>query len=177
MNLNQAAHGDREFAFIATRLRRGRKTIVGHWDDPAVLARLGAWSRAAAGWHEARRLKVARFGDNMRQVAVTEGDKVEAQARLGFSVNGYGVDRPRRAGRRRSTTPSVDDLVEDYEADYDVAPAAAPRRRAPRRAPDGGRDRGRPALVPRWRAASAPSPTRSRTSAASSSCRASASSA
>ena len=116
MNLNQAAHGDREFAFIATRLRRGRKTIVGHWQDPAVLARLGAWSRAAAGWHEAHRLKVARFGDNMRHVAVTEGDKVEAQARLGFSVNGYGVtdlvervaavddadvDRPRRGLRGR----------------------------------------------------------------------------
>ena len=91
MNLNQSAHGDREFAFIQTRLRRGRKTVVGHWQDPDVAARLGSWSRAAAGWHEAHRLQIARFGDNMREVAVTEGDKVEAQARLGFSVNGYGV--------------------------------------------------------------------------------------
>src|SRR6187397_3495514 len=91
MNLNQAAHGDREFASLQTRLRRGRKTIVGHWQDPEVARRLGWWTRAAAGWHASRRLKIARFGDNMRQVAVTEGDKVEAQARLGFSVNGYGV--------------------------------------------------------------------------------------
>src|SRR5215212_2899137 len=65
MNLNQAAHGDREFAFIQTRLRRGRKTVVGHWADPVVAHRLGAWARAAAGWHEARQLKIARFGDNM----------------------------------------------------------------------------------------------------------------
>jgi L-arabinose isomerase len=120
MNLNQAAHGDREFAFIQTRLRRGRKTIVGHWDDPAVASRLGAWSRAAAGWHEARRLRVARFGDNMRQVAVTEGDKVEAQARLGFSVNGYGVND--LVERLRSIDDgAVDDLVAAYEDEYDVA--------------------------------------------------------
>jgi L-arabinose isomerase len=120
MNLNQAAHGDREFAFIQTRLRRGRKTIVGHWDDPAVASRLGAWSRAAAGWHEARRLKVARFGDNMRQVAVTEGDKVEAQARLGFSVNGYGVNE--LVERVRSIDDAaVDGLVAAYEDEYDVA--------------------------------------------------------
>ena len=120
MNLNQAAHGDREFAFIQTRLRRGRKTIVGHWEDPIVAAGLGAWTRAAAGWHEARTLKVARFGDNMRHVAVTEGDKVEAQARLGFSVNGYGVGElvERVAGADEAT---VSGLVEAYEADYDVA--------------------------------------------------------
>ena len=91
MNLHQSAHGDREFAFIQTRLRRGRKTVVGHWQDPQVSARLGWWTRAAAGWHESHRLRIARFGDNMREVAVTDGDKVEAQARLGFSVNGYGV--------------------------------------------------------------------------------------
>jgi L-arabinose isomerase len=120
MNLNQAAHGDREFAFIQTRLRRGRKTIVGHWEDPAVLDRLGWWSRAAAGWHESRRLKIARFGDNMREVAVTEGDKVEAQARLGFSVNGYGVSElvERVAA---VDDAAVDDLVGQYEDQYDVA--------------------------------------------------------
>ncbi len=120
MNLNQAAHGDREFAFIQTRLRRGRKTIVGHWEDPAVLGRLGWWSRAAAGWHESRRLKIARFGDNMRHVAVTEGDKVEAQARLGFSVNGYGVSElVERVGAVGDA--AVDDLVGQYEDQYDVA--------------------------------------------------------
>ena len=122
MNLNQAAHGDREFAFIQTRLRRGRKTVVGHWSDPMVAERLGAWSRAAAGWHEARRLKIARFGDNMRHVAVTEGDKVEAQARLGFSVNGYGVNE---LVARVEATPDadVDALIEAYHESYDIGPA------------------------------------------------------
>ena len=122
MNLNQAAHGDREFAFIQTRLRRGRKTVVGHWEDPAVNARLGAWTRAAAGWHEAHGLKIARFGDNMRQVAVTEGDKVEAQMRFGFSVNGYGVNE---LADRVASVPdaAVDDLVDAYEASYEVTPA------------------------------------------------------
>ena len=122
MNLNQAAHGDREFAFIQTRLRRGRKTVVGHWQDATVLDRLGTWARAAAGWHEARRLKIARFGDNMRQVAVTEGDKVEAQMRFGFSVNGYGVNE---LVERVAATPegAVDALVDAYESAYDVAPA------------------------------------------------------
>ena len=92
MNLNQSAHGDREFGFIETRLRLRRKTVVGHWRDPAVVVeRIAAWTRAACGWHEAQTLAVARFGDNMRHVAVTEGDKVEAQIRLGISVNGYGV--------------------------------------------------------------------------------------
>ena len=78
MNLNQSAHGDREFAFMETRMGMARKNGVGHWSEPWVLARIGGWARAAAGWHEAQRLKVARFGDNMREVAVTEGDKVEA---------------------------------------------------------------------------------------------------
>jgi L-arabinose isomerase len=91
MNLNQAAHGDREFGHIETRLGVARKTVVGHWQDPYVADRVGAWSRAACAFDEVRRLKVARFGDNMRQVAVTEGDKVEAQIRLGAAVNGYGV--------------------------------------------------------------------------------------
>ena len=121
MNLNQAAHGDREFAFIQTRLRRGRKTVVGHWTDPVVAGRIGAWTRAAAGWLEAHRLKVARFGDNMRNVAVTEGDKVEAEARLGFSVNGYGVGE---LGDRVAAIPDaeVDTLVADYVDLYDVGP-------------------------------------------------------
>ena len=89
MNLNQSAHGDREFGFIGTRLRARRKVVVGHWQDPEVLARLGVWARAAGAWHDAQGARVARFGDNMREVAVTEGDKVEAQIRLGYDVYGY----------------------------------------------------------------------------------------
>ena len=91
MNLHQSAHGDREFGFICTRLRIKRTVVVGHWQDPEVREELGVWTRAAVGWNEARQLKIARFGDNMRQVAVTEGDKVEAQIRFGYSVNGYGL--------------------------------------------------------------------------------------
>ena len=91
MNLNQAAHGDREFGFIGTRMRLNRKVVVGFWKDPDVVAQLATWMRAACAWDDAQNMKVARFGDNMRQVAVTEGDKVEAQIRLGYSVNGYGI--------------------------------------------------------------------------------------
>ena len=120
MNLHQAAHGDREFASLQTRLRRGRKTIVGHWQDPEVARRLGWWTRAAAGWHASRRLKIARFGDNMREVAVTDGDKVEAQARLGFSVNGFGVTE--LVERVRAVPDGeVDRLVEAYADEYAVA--------------------------------------------------------
>ena len=91
MNLNQAAHGDREFGFICTRLRKNRAVVVGYWQDADVQDELGAWARAAAAWADAQGAKFARFGDNMREVAVTEGDKVEAQIRFGYSVNGYGV--------------------------------------------------------------------------------------
>src|SRR5260370_30094401 len=94
MNLNQAAHGDREFGFITARLRLARKVVVGFWKDPETVAEIVTWMRAAAGWHESQHLKVARFGDNMREVAVTEGDKGAAQAQLGYSVNGYGVGDP-----------------------------------------------------------------------------------
>ena len=122
MNLNQSAHGDREFAFIQTRLRRTRKTVVGHWQDPAVAAKLGSWCRAAVGWHEAHRLRIARFGDNMREVAVTDGDKVEAQARFGFSVNGFGVT-DLAAAVDQVTDSEVDRLVDDYDAQYDIVPS------------------------------------------------------
>ncbi len=122
MNLNQSAHGDREFAFIQSRLGRGRKTIVGHWEDPAVATRLGWWTRAAAGWHEAQRLRIARFGDNMREVAVTEGDKVEAQARLGFAVNSYGVNEL-AAAVERANGDRVASTVREYEAAFEVADA------------------------------------------------------
>ena len=91
MNLNQSAHGDREFGFIGSRMRKERKVVVGHWQDPAVAGKIELWLRVAAAWYESQNIKIARFGDNMREVAVTEGDKVEAQLKLGWAVNGYGV--------------------------------------------------------------------------------------
>jgi L-arabinose isomerase len=91
MNLNQAAHGDREYGFIGARMGIARKVVVGYWEDPQTRSRIGDWMRTAVAFMESRQLKVARFGDNMRQVAVTEGDKVEAQIQFGWSVNGYGV--------------------------------------------------------------------------------------
>ena len=122
MNLNQSAHGDREFGFMETRMRLRRKTVVGHWHDPAVVDRIGTWARAACGWHEAQTLGVARFGDNMRHVAVTEGDKVEAQLRLGVSVHGYGIDELADA-MRFVPDAAVDGLVDEYEAEYELVPA------------------------------------------------------
>jgi L-arabinose isomerase len=121
MNLNQSAHGDREFAYMATRMKLPRKTVVGHWSDPRTQARIGAWSRAACGWSELRGLRVARFGDNMRHVAVTEGDKVEAQIRLGVSVDGYGVGDLADAVAA-APADAVEQLVADYEREYDVVP-------------------------------------------------------
>lgn len=91
MNLNQSAHGDREFGFMVTRMRKNRKIIVGHWQEKQVQQKIGNWTRVAAGWNVFKSIKVARIGDNMREVAVTEGDKVEAQMRFGFSVNGFGL--------------------------------------------------------------------------------------
>ena len=122
MNLNQSAHGDREFGFMATRLGMRRKVVVGHWQDASVHERVGAWTRAAAGWHDAQHLKVARFGDNMRDVAVTEGDKVEAQAQLGYSVSGFGVGDLACAVDQVSDT-ETGRLAAEYEECYDVQPA------------------------------------------------------
>jgi L-arabinose isomerase len=124
MNLNQSAHGDRELAHVLTRLGVRRKTVVGHWSDPAVLARIGVWARAAWGRHEAQSLSVARFGDNMRSVAVTEGDKVEAQLRLGFSVDGYGVGDLARAVRDIGDA-DVDRLVAEYGEQYEIVDVPA----------------------------------------------------
>jgi L-arabinose isomerase len=121
MNLNQSAHGDREFGYLLSRMRLRRKAVVGHWHDPRVLAKVGTWSRAASGWHEAQNLRIARFGDNMRQVAVTEGDKVEAQVRLGFSVNSYGVS-DLAAVVRAVPDAVIDALVGEYDDRYDVVP-------------------------------------------------------
>ncbi len=122
MNLNQAAHGDREFGFICTRMKKPRKVVVGHWQDAEVQDRLAAWMRAAAGALELRSLKIARLGDNMRQVAVTEGDKVEAQLRFGVEVNGYGVSELARRISEVSDA-EVDRLVAQYEQLYTLAPA------------------------------------------------------
>jgi L-arabinose isomerase len=125
MNLNQAAHGDREFGYIQTRLGVARKTVVGHVSDPVVLSRVAAWQRAAVGAAAVRSLKLARFGDNMRDVAVTEGDKVEAQLRFGVSVNTYGVNDLVEAVDGASEA-DVDALVADYTDLYDLAPELAP---------------------------------------------------
>ena len=119
MNLNQSAHGCREFGFIGARMRRARKVIVGFWQDEDAQKSLGAWARAACGWHDSRGMKIARFGDNMREVAVTEGDKVEAQIRLGYSVNGYGVGELVQYVNG-VTDAEVDRLVAEYDAQYAV---------------------------------------------------------
>ncbi len=120
MNLNQAAHGDREFGFITARLRLPRKVVVGFWQDAATVAEIAAWTRAAAGWNESQNLKVARFGDNMRDVAVTDGNKVSAEAQFGYSVNGYGVgdlvDRMNQFG-----DSDIDKLVAEYRDAYTIA--------------------------------------------------------
>jgi L-arabinose isomerase len=119
MNLNQSAHGGREFGFIGSRMRIDRKVVVGHWADPAVQAKVGTWTRAAAAWFEWQGGKVARFGDNMREVAVTEGNKVSAQIQFGYSVSGYGigdlVERVNQAGGKE-----VDRLLELYVDLYDL---------------------------------------------------------
>jgi len=119
MNLNQSAHGGREFGFICTRLRKNRTVVVGHWEDPEVREELGVWTRAARAWNESQSLKVARFGDNMREVAVTEGDKVEAQIRFGYSVNGYGMG-DLKATVDKVTDAQISDLVNQYRADYTI---------------------------------------------------------
>ncbi len=122
MNLNQSAHGDREFGFILSRMRINRKVVVGHWQDKNVVERLSVWMRAAAGWHDWQGAKFCRFGDNMREVAVTEGDKVEAEIKLGYGVSGYGV------GDLVKVIQAVSDgegtkLAAEYEERYKVVPA------------------------------------------------------
>ena len=121
MNLNQAAHGDREAGFLHTRMRLGRKVVVGHWSDPEVQDRIGVWARAAHAWHDLQGAKFARFGDNMRNVAVTEGDKVAFEMRFGSSINGYGVgDLVARVNA--VTEQAVTDLCAEYEQQYEVVP-------------------------------------------------------
>lgn len=125
MNLNQAAHGDREFGFIGSRMRLERKVVVGHWKDEDVQQSLGVWARAACAWHDAQGARIARFGDNMREVAVTEGDKVEAQLRLGYSVNGYGIGDLVRVINDISDA-EIDRLITEYREQYEVVPTLLP---------------------------------------------------
>jgi L-arabinose isomerase len=120
MNLNQSAHGDREFGYVLTRLGIRRTTVAGHWQEPSVQQRIGTWARAACGWAEAQMLSVARFGDNMREVAVTEGDKVEAEIRLGVAANGYGVG-DLVAALPGAGTEAVSALLAEYDELYRVA--------------------------------------------------------
>jgi L-arabinose isomerase len=121
MNLNQAAHGDREFGYIQARMNLAHKIVVGHHSNPAVAAQIGTWTRAASGWAAVRSLKLARFGDNMRYVAVTEGDKTEAEIRFGLSVNTWPVNELAEAVDA-ATEADVDALVAEYENLYNVVP-------------------------------------------------------
>lgn len=124
MNTNQSAHGGREFGFMASRLRMNRKVVVGHWQDEEVLEDLGTWTRAACAYHDLDGARIARFGDNMRDVAVTEGDKVEAQMTFGASVDGYGlgdlVDFVDAV-----TDEELEELLAEYEQEYELAPELA----------------------------------------------------
>jgi len=122
MNLNQSAHGDREFGFMMTRMRKRRKIVVGHWKNEHVQKQIGVWARVVLGWNELQELKVARIGDNMREVAVTEGDKVAAQMRFGFSVNGYDTTDVIKHLEAVSEK-DLKDLVDIYEATYDLTPS------------------------------------------------------
>jgi L-arabinose isomerase len=125
MNLNQSAHGDREFGFIGSRMRLNRKVVVGHWQDEDVQKEIGVWTRAASAWADAQGAKVARFGDNMRDVAVTEGDKVEAQIRFGYDVYGYGVGDLVRAVNDVSEA-EVRQMTQAYLDEYEVVPSLQP---------------------------------------------------
>jgi L-arabinose isomerase len=117
MNLNQSAHGDREFGFIMTRMRMNRKVVVGHWQDNESLSKINSWMRAAAGWHDWQGAKFVRFGDNMRFVAVTEGDKVEAELKFGYTVNTYGVGDLVEVINKVSDK-EIDELIAVYEEEY-----------------------------------------------------------
>jgi len=119
MNLNQSAHGDREYGFIGARLKIARKIIVGYWEDPKTKNRIGAWMRSAVAFTEGHKLKVARFGDNMRNVAVTEGDKVEAQIKFGWAVDAYGIgDLVEYIDA--VTNVQINELMDEYKKLYDI---------------------------------------------------------
>ena len=125
MNLNQSAHGDREYGFICTRMGKARKVIVGYWQDEEVIDQLAVWIRAALAWDDLQGAKFARFGDNMREVAVTEGDKVGAQIKLGFSVNGYGLG-DLVAYVEAVKEDEIKALLAEYESKYNIQPELGP---------------------------------------------------
>ena len=127
MNLNQSAHGGREFGFICSRLGIERKVVVGHWQDEAVQDRMATWLRAAAAWGDSQGMRIARIGDNMRQVAVTEGDKVEAQRRFGYAVDGYGLG-DLAAHVEAADEGAVDGLCAEYADTYTTMEALLPGR-------------------------------------------------
>jgi L-arabinose isomerase len=120
MNLNQSAHGDREFGFINSRMRLRRKVVTGHWRDTDVIKKIDTWSRAAAGWHDWQGARFVRFGDNMRQVAVTEGDKVEAELKFGYAVNTHGAG-DLTAVINSISEQAVTSLCEEYAAKYSLS--------------------------------------------------------
>ena len=119
MNLNQAAHGDREHGFIAARLRMPRKVIAGYWQNPQVLERIGSWMKSCVGVAVSKEMKVMRFGDNMREVAVTEGDKVEVQTKLGWQVNTWAVGDLVKE-MNAVTEAEIDALMAEYEEKYEI---------------------------------------------------------
>ena len=125
MNLNQSAHGDREYGFIGARMRLPRKVVVGSWRDTSIHSEIAVWARAACAWHDAQHLKIARLGDNMRNVAVTEGDKVDAQIRLRYSVNGYGVGELVRFIYEVKDA-EIERLTVEYDETYAVAESLRP---------------------------------------------------
>ena len=171
MNLNQAAHGDREFAAVQTRLGVTRKTVAGHVQDPEVARRVGVWARAAVGRAELSTMKLARFGDNMRNVAVTEGDKVEAERRFGVSVNTWGVN-DLVAVVDEVADADIDALVTEYADTYDVPAELLPGGERHESLRYGARIEARPAAVPDRRRLHGASRRTSRTSAGCASCRA-----
>lgn len=125
MNLHQSAHGDREFGFIGSRMRLNRQVVVGHWQEEEVQQEISVWARAACGWADAQGVKVARFGDNMRDVAVTEGDKVQAQIKLGYDVYGFGIGDLVKAVND-ATDVEVKNMVQVYLDEYEVVPELQP---------------------------------------------------
>jgi L-arabinose isomerase len=120
MNMNQSAHGDREFGFMVSRLRMNRKVVVGHWKDKSIRQSIDTWCRAATGWQDWQGAKFVRFGDNMRYVAVTDGDKVEAEYKFGFSVNTYGIGDLVKVINSISDA-DVDTLIKEYEDSYTLS--------------------------------------------------------
>ena len=125
MNLNQSAHGDREFGFIGSRMRLNRKVVVGHWQDEETQKEIGVWARAACAWADSQGMKIARFGDNMRDVAVTEGNKVSAQIQFGYDVYGYGVGDLVKLVNETSEA-EIDALIQTYLDEYEVVAELKP---------------------------------------------------